>query len=264
MLEIIYMALCGKKLKQYFRTTLGYIPDNWKDYSGMSILQIEEAMKFQSKIVDDLIYPPVVLGNCTAATPCVEVPFGIYPYEVSKQEGNNPMYNTKATSALSSLTINAPEACSDEMTQRDYLLSELKQMAYRSWDEGHKLTKLRKQFNLDAPMYPATSQGIIDAFKNGKVVIDQAKVDRQTAFFAASGNKQDDLWEEDIRSKYFGITFTDLPVADAAGYKAAHAAYEAEQKLTERTIHIASPADGLKALLAFEAWMPTPATTTVQ
>lgn len=228
---------------------------------------------FESRIIDDIVYPPITLGNCTANTPNSPFKWGTDWSCEYKEEGNNPMYSTKTVAVptqaayASSITIQAPEGESDAMKQRDYLLGELREITRNEWRESHKLAELRKLFNIDAPMAPRTSQEIIDAFTKNLVTIDQAKVDAQTKFLAADEDTQHDLWKEGIRDRYYGITFTALPVADRKGYMAAYAEWQKMVTLTERTIKIGSPADGLAAILALEAWMPTqnaPTTTTVQ
>lgn len=224
---------------------------------------------FQQYYVDT---PPAALGNCTASTPSTGWTNQYYidptPPMALQQEGNNPMCYNKATpiatSSLSALSISMPDSKSDEMTQREWLLSELSALVGNDWryDSFTRMThdKLREMFNMNAPEYPEGSQTIIDAFKNGKVVIDQTKVDLQTAFLAASEDDRHDLWREGIRERYYGITFTDLPVADKKGYVLASEAFEKAKLDTKRKIMIGSPADGLAALMALESWTYTPVT----
>lgn len=198
------------------------------------------------------------LGDCKPA-PTTPPPIGwsniMHPFaETSlQQQGNNPMaYDTKTTVAAATII----SAQSDESRQREYLLAELAQKTDRTWTDP-MYDKLKEQFNLEAPVIPQTSQGILDAFKNGKFTVDQAKVDRNTKFFADGHDSYDD---EDgnnyVGSRYFGITFTDLPVEDHKGYHAAVKAYEKLKSDTKRAIIVRSPADGLQALIDLENWTP--------
>lgn len=210
---------------------------------------------------------PFSFGNCTSApTPPVSILHsdGAYypPKDYQQEQGNNPMRieTNSATAIVSAIK-------SDEAIQRDYLLDELRKLTDYTWKDT-KFEVLRELFNMDAPIYPRTSQELIDAFTNGKVTIDQTKVDANTKFFA--GVSDDGYYDDEgcgKSSRFYGITFTDLPVADRKGYEAATAAYAKAQQDTKRTIIVSSPADGLAALVALEAWMPTqnaPTTATVQ
>lgn len=176
---------------------------------------------------------------------------------IHQQEGINPM-KTSTTISSADISISAPP--SDISKMRDYLISRLSEQTGRyEWNDP-KYSEFAEKFNLNAPKRPATSQGIIDAFKNGKVTIDQAKVDKQTKYFAArDGDFEDyeDDYDNGITSQYFGITFTDLPVADRKGYDAAVVAYNKAKQDTKDTIMIADPVDGLAALKALQEWTPT-------
>lgn len=226
-----------------------------------------------TNIPENLIrYSNPYLGNCQATTPCMEVPFGYFPSEVTKQEGNNPMCISKhaayatpvSTTALSSLSIAMPTLKSDEMFQREYLIEQFNELTGNTWRYDCWYRKavdvLRKTFNMDAPISPKSSQELIDAFKSNAITIDQKKVDAQAAFLIANEMDQDDLWEEGIRDRYYGITFTSLPISDPKGYGLAIDALAKAQKDTKHKIMISSPADGLTALMALEAWTYTPVT----
>lgn len=204
-------------------------------------------------------------GNCTSApTPPQQYCFNdnCMGCDFPKQEqGNNPMRieTNSATAIVSAIK-------SDEAIQRDYLLDELRRLVDYSWNDT-KFEMLREMFNLDAPKYPKSSQELIDAFANGKFTVDQAKVDANTKFYADPGNEG--YYDDEGCGKadrFYGITFTGLPVADHTGYEAAVESYKKAQKDTKRTIIVSSPADGLAALVALEAWMPAtaPTTATVQ
>ncbi len=193
--------------------------------------------------------PCVSLGDCKSAYTTFPDPGACI-----KQEGITPMaYDTKINSAAATI-VNAQ---SDESRQRDYLLEEFHTLTKYSWQDS-KFETLKKQFNINAPEYPLSSQALIDAFAGGKFTVDQKKVDANTKFFSDTDSDDPDGYCDDyVASRFYGITFTGLPVADLKGYEAAVAAYEKAKVDTKRTIIVSSPADGLKALLALEAWTYT-------
>lgn len=204
----------------------------------------------------DVLTTTSSLGDCNPApTPILAQVCGgnteyVWPI---KEQGNNPMaYDTKLTTA-SATVINAQ---SDEGKQRDYLLSELAQKVNYSWKDP-QYKKLKVKFNLDASKYPLSSQALIDTFKNGRFTVDQTKVDANTKFFADTEDRDpDDYCDDYVASVFYGITFTDLPVADRKGYDAAVTSYEKAKSDTKRAIIVKSPADGLQALIDLETWTP--------
>lgn len=192
----------------------------------------------------------ITFGNCKAATPhpCVEVPFGYFPGEVmpTQEKGNNPMRieNTSATAY-----VTAPK--SDDATSRGYLLSRLS--LYDGW-RNPKLRELSELFNLGEDGRPKTHLQLIDAIKNDKFSLDDKVVKRLKRL-------QDDLGEDDEDfldgyGPFYGIVFTGFPQSDRKGYDAAVKELEALTKATKDTIMVKSPADGLAALQALEAWTP--------
>lgn len=199
------------------------------------------------------------LGPCTTSQPKVDAPTPAYEQQYyQNQQGNNPMRNE--TASVSSATV--INAVSDESKQRDFLLSELNEKVQYSWrDEVY--SKLKKMFNIGAPIVPKTSQELIDAFKNGKVTIDQKKVDRNAKYWASRTKDEyfddddSDFCEGDVYERFFGVTFNDLPVEDRKGYDAAVEAYDKAKTATKRKIMIGTPAEGLDALIALENWQPT-------
>lgn len=174
---------------------------------------------------------------------------------VTKQQGNNPMRNEISTTSAALTVIGS---ASDESKQRDYLLEDLDRLIKYNWNDP-KLPELRKLFNIDAPTIPRSSQELLDAFKNGKFTVDQKKVDANAKYFESTdidSDEDDDDYSGYSGERFYGITFTDLPVADRKGYHAAVEAYEKAKKDTKRKIIVASPAEGLDALIALENWKP--------
>lgn len=176
----------------------------------------------------------------------------------NEQQGNNPMRieTNSATAVVSAVR-------SDEAIQRDYLMAEFSRLT--AYDQ--KFGELREFFNIDAPKYPKDTQTLIDAFKDGKIVIDQAKVDANTKLLSGEGGRSYDDADDYVGGRFYGLTFTALPTPDYKGWEAAKEAYEALKTATKRKIIVGSPADGLAALEALEAWTPTqnaPTTATVQ
>lgn len=217
-------------------------------------------------MMDEFVSKPMYsLGDCKPCTapdpfpPC-NITYGEAWYR--KEEGNNPMIMSKtcspSTAAASSVSINVPETPSDEMKQRDYLLTQLKDMTRYEWNDdfwiGRCFSKLREKYNIGASSIPKTTQEVIDAFKNKRVEIDQKMVDKQTAYFKARDEHSDDYeYESGIESRYYGLKFLDLPVADHKGYEKATQDLRDLVKKTEREIYIFSPEHGLKALMDLEA-----------
>jgi hypothetical protein len=198
-------------------------------------------------------YPQVIsLGDCKPVT------VGITPdfYQTYKEQGNNPMgYEVKTTAAVASI-INA---ASDESKQREFLLVELTNFSRYDWQNPF-MDKLQKMFNIDASARPTTSQALLDAFKNGKYTVDQAKVDRQAAYFAKKAGEYADSEDDEgeyVGKQYYGITFTDIPVEDPKGYSDALEEFNKAKVDTKRTIMIGTPAEGLAALKALESWKTT-------
>lgn len=224
----------------------------------------------KSDMYDTLCYPtPVIppkcydnsstlrLGNCTAATPCVEGPSG-YCLSKAIKTGNKPMLTNKMTSTSTDITINAPSEKSDAMIQRDFLMSEFAEK-FNSWRRSDIADKLRDQFNLNAPTRPQNWADLLAAIAGGKFTFDQKKFDlRVSSLMDDSDISLADATKE-ISDDYgmFGfVTFTDLPKADRKGYDAAMLAFEAAKTQTKQDIMILDPKDGLAALRALEAWTP--------
>jgi len=160
---------------------------------------------------------------------------------------------------MATVILNAPP--SDESSQRQFLLNELCEMTRYEWQDK-KVAALVKLYNLNAPKYPKTTQELIDAFKNGKVAIDEKKVALNAAYLNDDADEVSDRYDDDdnyVGERYYGITFTDLPVADRKGYEKALGEYRKLVVDTKRKLAILSPAAGLDALIAFEAWMPVKA-----
>lgn len=217
--------------------------------------------------VEKMTYPPIAtLSNCTTATTPYSVVYceNGYPHKVPQQEkGNNPM-RFEQTSAIA--TIQA--APSETAVQRDWLLKQLKDYTQYEW-RAPKVQELTELFNLNAPKFPKGSQALLDAFTNGKFTVDQKKVDANTKSFSDSDIDDEDDFDGHgyVSERFYGITFTDIPVADRKGYGAALEAYRAMVESTEATIVIGTPAEGLAALQALKLWTPiqtAPTTATPQ
>ena len=200
---------------------------------------------------------------CTAPVPC-DYRTDTHPYY--KQEGINPMYtaSAKTSASVTDVSINMVAPVSDAAKQREFLIKEFDNLYRYTW-QTTQYEALTKQFNIGAPKLPKSSQEIIDAFKNGRVEIDQKKVDKQTAFFKNRDYDDDfdDDYEDGITGRYFGIKFLDLPVADRKGFEAAVAEFDKAKTDLRRKLHIVDPEAGLEALTAFADWKPTPKTDTV-
>lgn len=205
----------------------------------------------------------ITLGNCTtAATP--PWPVAKMDYILQQEQGNNPM-------RIDTVSANATVAAvkSDEAFQREYLLDELEKTSYDYRDP--KMKELAQLFNLNASDTPQGAQALIDAITGGKYTTDAKKLAAAAKFLADETlDDEEDRYDDCARyvgSLFYGLTFTDLPTPDRKGYDLAVKAYQKARLDTKRQIIVGSPADGLAALLALEAWMPgqnAPSTTTVQ
>lgn len=196
----------------------------------------------------------VSFGNCTeAATPpphiCTDA--DCMGCDFPKQEkGNNPMGYNQATAT------NITSSLSDEAIQRGYLLEHLKEDNQYTWKEDTKYGELRELFFINVSQVPKSGKELLDAIQHGKFTVDQKRLDA-AAKHRQTGEIDDEFYDDDYYSLYYGITFTDYPKPDRKGYDAAVKAYELAVKQTERKIIVGTPAEGLAALEALEAWLPT-------
>jgi hypothetical protein len=166
----------------------------------------------------------------------------------TKQEGKTPMrYNDNYASA--SATVAAQP--SDTAVTRDYLLTRLAKADYP------KEQALSKLFNLNAYNIPKTYQQMIDIIKAGTYTID-SKIAANLAASEANDDG-DDGW---YWGAMYGIVWPG-PQPDKKGYAAAIEQKRTQYTAAKDTIMVGSAVEGLAALQAFEAWLPTPATTTV-
>lgn len=218
---------------------------------------------------------PITFGDCTSAPtpgfPAKTLSSYGEAWNLKQEQGNNPMrdYDYACKTSANVATATVIQAASTEVSdQRAYLLRRFEELTRYEWNDS-KTQAMSEMFNLGAPKFPKTSQELLDAFKNGKFTVDQKKVDANTAYYA--DHSEDEDFDDNCMSgswaQFFGVTFTDLPVADRKGYDAAMAAYRKLKQDTKDAIMIGTPAEGLAALKAFELWMPTqtaPTTTTVQ
>lgn len=262
--------------------TLPWVFDTWVELTDE---QRKEVFKMKSISTDDFVKakkmldrvnipePLIFFGNCTATIPVHPEPTYKKGYEpvrlmdmqfatktdcMKQEQGNNPMgYNLATATTISTPTM------SDEAIQRQYLLKMLEEDNRHTWKEDTKYAELRKLFNIDAPTYPRTTQGLLDAIKNGKFTVDQEKLSAQQEWTDAGRSGWSD-YDGDLDmdndgpyDTFFGLTFTDLPKEDRKGYDLAVKDYELAMERTKRKIIISSPADGLAALEALEAWLPT-------
>lgn len=178
-------------------------------------------------------------------------------YDKPQQKGNNPMATTMTAT---SLNIAIPK--SDEMAQRDYLISEFSK-EFEGWRDPMQ-TKLSKMFNLNAPKTPATAEDLVAAIKGGKFTIDP-KLDEKRRKRYEEVIEEDDFegtYEEFLihwygTSPFQGMTFTDLPKADRKGYDAAYKQWEDAKRDARTKLMILPPTEGLDLLLSLRNWTPT-------
>jgi len=172
--------------------------------------------------------------------------------QVPCQKGNNPMRSTITPTCSTEINVSVP---SEESKQREYLLQRLRDLTYYSWQDP-MYQKIKKIFNYGAPDVPENPVDLLEAFKNGDFTVDQKKIDKVKAAIAAREDKDSDADDDFYFDRFYGITFTKLPIFDEKGYQAAVEAYEKAKQDVKDTIMISPPADGLAALKALEDWTP--------
>lgn len=239
---------------QYYITTEGQIYMKKHEEKNMAKIQTEQGVIMNGTIQD--IFYNSSLGNCEAATPPLPDkephkaydPMGNiveYVWKTPQEKGNNPMRieNTTATAYITA------EKSLDAVS-RDYLLSRLSN--YDSW-HSPKLRELNELFKLNEEGLPKTYQQLIDAIKGDKFTLDAKKIKRLEA-----RAEDDDMDLEDYGyGPFYAVIFTDLPKADRKGYELAITEFNKLIRATKDIIMTSTPADGLKALQALEAWLPT-------
>lgn len=158
---------------------------------------------------------------------------------VPKQEGKTPMRNTFSGAYAS---VDVTPLKSDTETTRDYLLNRLEIATYPKRNELHKL------FNIGVDNSPKTYKELIDIIKNDKYTID-AKI----------AKRLDAEEEQEIEDIYWGSTYGIIwpgPVEDLKGYRAAMTEMD-KQATAARDVIMTDASAALKALQAFEAWLPS-------
>lgn len=253
-------------LWHYYTGTHHFRGKAWKIMRRMKNITATQITDQCNKICN----PPMYVGTIVCDppnNPCSLAPLPCAPcpptdgFQFGLSKGNNPMSTYKTTATSTDVSLNIAPAQSDSSKARDFLMSEFDNLTRYEWRD-EKRNSFAKLYNLNSPTVPRTSQEIVDAFKNGDVLIDQKKVDKQTAFFKARDNDEDfdEDYESEIGSRYYGVTFTKLPKEDRKGYDKAIEAYDKMKTDTKRKLAILDPEAGLEVLTAFEAWQPTLAT----
>lgn len=182
----------------------------------------------------------------------------------SKQEGINPMLNTKTNATNLEFNLNAEMPKSEAATQREYLLGRLEGLKHRYDEVPHKLrADFRKAFNLDAKDLPTDPEEFMKLLKKGDISLDQKRIDKLKA---RAETYEDDCYCEDMLDdegkpdiyRYYSLTsflvWKDAPKADPKGYTAAIEAWQKDFQATRDIIMVSSAADGLEALQKMEAW----------
>lgn len=159
---------------------------------------------------------------------------------IEKEEGKNPMaYNSySAPTAVAAISAIDPT-----VEQRAYLRDRAKVLRYSKRDE------LPGMFNLYVNNAPKTYKELIETIKNGKFKLDEKKTK-----LIDEAIEDGDRWY--VNGPFDGIIW-DGPQPDHDGYSAANEALESQFTKVVDAINILDPKDGLAALQAFEAWVPT-------
>jgi predicted nucleic acid-binding protein len=217
-----------------------------REYFGETSLEASNNFIKYKKVkmrLDSLKCKKVELVDCPTAqpTPVWNTPM---PGCCSKEEGKTPMrYNDNYAHA----SVTAPQ--SDTAVTRDYLNGRLVQAFGLKEREFHTI------FNLYVDNTPKTYKEMIDAIKNDKFKIDP-KVERRLA------DAEDDKDEDSFRfyGPMSGIIW-DGPQPDRKGYEAACTEMDKQYRKANDAVMVKSAEDGLAAIEAFEAWLPTKADT---
>jgi hypothetical protein len=145
-----------------------------------------------------------------------------------------PTKKKKKENAMQSaayLTVNTPPVKTEVQEQWDYLANRL----YQAQLDRH--TKAGRKFGLTDDGAPQTPQEIVDRFASGKFML-PAKKDENYGFW---GSFEHIRWRDPAVKE------------DSAGYKVWSEADEVAFTEAMDQIRISSPAEGLKALKAYEA-----------
>lgn len=178
---------------------------------------------------------PQITSKDICSLPTTPRPWASMPCAAKEEKGNKPMrYETNAIATVAA-------AKTDVSTQRDYLTRRLELVRYSKGCEFQKL------FNLYVDNTPKTYAQLIEAIKDNKYTLDTERTEKVDKRAKREGY---------YNSPMEGIIW-DGPKADHDGYEQAMNDLEKEMTAAKDTIMILTPEDGLKAVQALEAWVPT-------
>ncbi len=115
----------------------------------------------------------------------------------------------------------------------------------------NKRGKLDLLFNRYVDNTPKTCKDLIDAIKNDKFKLDEKRIN----LLEARREDSEDEYCFTYNDPFDGIIW-DGPQYDEKGLKAAKEELDALKTKTTDVIMVGTPAEGLAALQAFEAWLP--------
>lgn len=200
-------------------------------YKGCRLLSYEDQMELINEPDEDFLQilyeqeeeeDDMIDVNCPVTTACVQYPFVHYQSSIPAQiKGPSSMYQN----------IEVKEVKSEDQTKH-YLCSEFYTIFCR------KDAELRLKYGMDAEMPPTVGE-LIAAFKKGEYEL-----------------KDEDLGEDREISHYSEIgRLFKFPKCkkDRKGYDKAYNKLNTEYNSKLRHIKVASPAEGLKILEAFES-----------
>jgi hypothetical protein len=221
--------------------------------------------KANKEMMDNLIYPPVILSNQQAADLALEAAGDFFAptttctslNQVPCQQGNNPMYiedmcpcvsadpwapkkkptptSAAAGAAVAALTINAaPDTAQD---QRKYLSERVYSIKYT------KNNEIAKQFHREAPDAPKTVKELEERLKKGLYTVEKPK--------GYDDDEEDFYWRDLFSWRTPDTQF------DKAGYDAAHKELDLFIEDIQDQIKILDPKDGLALLAKLKEWKPT-------
>lgn len=185
----------------------------------------------------DAFTPTYTLAPLPAKAPCKPVPPAGYCAKATKNKSKK-MYNNydEYETPIQTRT--------DETRKRDYLVQRL------DYASEKKYSDLLAMFKMDDDRAPRNFNELQDRLSKGLFIIKDEDKEKEGPWPFGTGPLSYVNWRDPSKP------------ADAKGFEAALKAKDIEYVKAEDQIKIADPADGLKALQAFEAWTPTTDTAT--
>lgn len=174
---------------------------------------------------------------CQPCVPCDPYPVDTVP---SKKKDTNPMRYDSVTVAPA-INIEAKAAPDADAVKRKYLNDRLYMV------RGNFRNAMQDKFNYYGSAAPKTYKQLIEKITKGEFKLDEKRT-KKIDFYV-----EDNDW---YGNSFDGIIWTGEGAPDRDGYNAVIELFEVEYKKTQDTVAIGTPAEGLAAIQALEAWTP--------